>query len=129
MVPLDKDRFIQVCGMLGSDFDGERAAAALMATKMLRSAGMTWAELLTHVGNRANDAATEVGGKTSKDNGWRACDIVMACAEHLDDLSPWQQNFVNGTLPFAKRYGASCRLSPKQWAVFHRMAEELELGA
>ena len=37
---------VQLLGMLGSDHDGERAAAALHANRLLRNAGMTWNDLL-----------------------------------------------------------------------------------
>jgi len=39
-------RLTKACGMLGSDFDGERASAAHAATRMLRRHGLTWAELI-----------------------------------------------------------------------------------
>src|SRR5262249_16772360 len=35
-------RFIKVCEMLTSDFDGERANAALAATNILRQHNLTW---------------------------------------------------------------------------------------
>ncbi len=40
---MDLDRLAKVCGMLGSSHQGERAAAALKATELLRDAGLTWA--------------------------------------------------------------------------------------
>ena len=42
---LDSARFRKVCGLLASSHDGERAAAALKATAMLRAAGMSWAQV------------------------------------------------------------------------------------
>ena len=39
-------RLGKVLGMLGSDFDGERAAAAAAATRILRENGMAWSDLL-----------------------------------------------------------------------------------
>jgi hypothetical protein len=127
MVPIDMTRFTQICGMLGSDQDGERAAAAFQATKMLRNAGLTWAELLKHVSERQNESNTaDAKGKTTRDNGWRACDIVHRCAANIEDLTEWQRSFVVGCLPFANRYGASFRLSPKQWAQFHKIISQLE---
>lgn len=38
-------RFRKVLGLLGSTHDGERAAAALKATAMLKAAGKTWGEV------------------------------------------------------------------------------------
>ena len=37
--------FRKVAGMLGSDHAGERAAAALKATAILKAAGKTWADV------------------------------------------------------------------------------------
>lgn len=37
---------VKLCGMLGSDFDGERAAAALKVTTMLRHIGWSWDDIL-----------------------------------------------------------------------------------
>lgn len=38
-------RFRKVCGLLASDHQGERAAAALKATAILKSAGKTWVDV------------------------------------------------------------------------------------
>ena len=37
--PADRDRLVAILGMLGSAFDGERASAALLASRMLKAAG------------------------------------------------------------------------------------------
>lgn len=130
MIPIDLKRFIQVCGMMGSDGLGERAAAAEAATKMLRSAGLTWEELLRHVAQRVDEESTaDAKGQTTKNGGWRACDIVRECAKHMDDLTEWQRNFVMGSVPWAERFGPSMRLSPKQWAQFHKIIASLEADA
>lgn len=39
-------RFRKVLGLLGSAHDGERAAAALKATAMLRDAGKSWGDVV-----------------------------------------------------------------------------------
>jgi hypothetical protein len=41
-----KQRLAKVCGMLGSAFAGERAAAAKMATDILRKEGITWDDVM-----------------------------------------------------------------------------------
>lgn len=38
-------RFRKVCGMLASNHEGERAAAAVMATRLLKNSGKTWADV------------------------------------------------------------------------------------
>jgi len=44
--PADLDRLARIAGMFGSDHDGERASAALKADQLLRSRGVSWAELV-----------------------------------------------------------------------------------
>lgn len=39
-------RLIAILGMLGSEHEGERAAAALKATEMVRAAGLDWARII-----------------------------------------------------------------------------------
>ena len=45
----DLTRLIRILGMLGSDHDGERAAAALAADKLVRGGGWSWSDLLAPV--------------------------------------------------------------------------------
>lgn len=59
---LDLDRLRKVCGLLGSEHHGERAAAGLRATSMLRAAGKSWSDIEVGVTSRitimeAHDAA------------------------------------------------------------------------
>lgn len=39
---MDVVKFKKICGMLGSDHDGERANAARMATSLLKQGGLSW---------------------------------------------------------------------------------------
>jgi hypothetical protein len=41
-----RKRLVRVLGMLGSNHPGERDAAALMATRMVKEAGLTWYDIL-----------------------------------------------------------------------------------
>ena len=50
---LDKAKLCKVLGLLTSSHEGERAAAALKASEMLRAAGLSWSELLTPNGKAA----------------------------------------------------------------------------
>jgi hypothetical protein len=40
------NRLRKLCGMLGSEHDGERATAAAKADALLRAAGLTWADVI-----------------------------------------------------------------------------------
>jgi hypothetical protein len=46
MKPTDLDRLIKLCGMLGSEHDGERANAGRAATDLLKRLDLTWSEVL-----------------------------------------------------------------------------------
>jgi hypothetical protein len=46
MTPADLKRFHKLCGLLGSEHDGERAAAALKATSWLKEHGLSWADVM-----------------------------------------------------------------------------------
>jgi hypothetical protein len=49
--PREANRFSKILGLLGSDHDGERAAAALKATEFLRARSLGWfdvGEMLKH---------------------------------------------------------------------------------
>ena len=53
-----------LAGLLGSDHDGERRAAACRATALIRDAGLTWAEVIRAAGPRSTEchgAEREVG--------------------------------------------------------------------
>ena len=45
MTPSDLERFRKLAGLLGSDQVGERAAAALKCTELLKAHGLTWADV------------------------------------------------------------------------------------
>jgi hypothetical protein len=44
--PAKADRLAKILGLLGSDHDGERAAAGLKADQLLRESGLTWREVI-----------------------------------------------------------------------------------
>lgn len=41
-----RKKLVRVLGMLGSDHPGERDNAAVMATRMIKEAGLTWYDVL-----------------------------------------------------------------------------------
>jgi hypothetical protein len=42
-----RDKLVKVCSRLGSEHDGERAAAALLATRLLTGAGLSWDDAIS----------------------------------------------------------------------------------
>ena len=47
MTAAERERLARILGMLGSEYEGERASAALQAEAFRKKHGLTWAELLT----------------------------------------------------------------------------------
>lgn len=122
----DRGLFVKVCGRLGSDADGERAAAARKASQMLSNAGLTWADVLSGEPLGAREARPE---KTRRYGRWRACDVVTALWEHEVELNEYQRAFIVGQLPAVQKYGPSYFLSPKQWRLLVEWADDLGLEA
>ena len=86
--------------MLGSDFDGERASAAAMATRLLKINNLTWADLVIRAMPPAPRAAPPPppphcwyeGVKTEEE--W-----CTAIREHRwDYLSEWERSFLDSVL-------------------------------
>jgi hypothetical protein len=106
--PAERNRLIAILGMLGSDFDGERASAALMVSRLLKSAGLIWADVVIvpqtgpHRERPRHDPSDPFPGRS-----WY--DIVARCGEYPQYLDAWELEFIEGLRRFP-------RLSPKQFA-------------
>ncbi len=83
----ERNRLVAILGRLGSDFDGERASAALLASRLLRDRNLTW------------DDVVAAGGSTRPEPSWTAGasaeqgDLVV-CLRWLGELSAWEVGFV-----------------------------------
>jgi hypothetical protein len=84
---VDRQRLARVCGLLGSDHDGEALAAARQAEKIRQKLGLTWDELLVpSPRQRARNPPPE------EFIDWRsACHF---CLERYQSLTSWELNFV-----------------------------------
>jgi hypothetical protein len=60
LTPEAADRLAKLCGMFGSNHDGERAAAALKADQLVRQNGLTWHDVIVMPRHEA-----------PRDHGWR----------------------------------------------------------
>lgn len=61
----DKERLLKLLGMLGSEHDGERAAAALKASQFLKKRNLSWSDVLGGGGGSYN-AGFEAGFSQAK---------------------------------------------------------------
>jgi hypothetical protein len=53
---VDLQRLVRICGMLGSEHDGEAVAVARQAERIRQQAGVTWEDLLTPSAARCPDS-------------------------------------------------------------------------
>jgi len=83
--PPERARLVNILGMLGSAHDGERASAALLATRMIKDRGITWSDLIgqPETSRRREDVPAC----------WRA-DLAVA-QRHISFLRSWEQGFVH----------------------------------
>ena len=122
IAPLPADAIIRLAkllGMLGSDHVGERAAAGLKATELLRAHGRTWADLI----QQFNDPAPRHPKPHTTPSSWR---VKAECCLDLHDqgiispsLTTWEYGFLNDILE--RGYG----LSEKQEAILDRISSKM----
>ena len=102
-------RLAKICGMFGSQFDGERSNAAKSADDMVRSAGLSWQEVF--------------GGLSQK---WREptnpTEAIVACQRHKECLNDWEREFLESILT------RSC-LTSKQVRVLDRLVNRVRIYA
>jgi hypothetical protein len=78
-------RLIAVLGMLGSEHAGERAAAGLHASRLLRERGLGWGDVIV---------AATVGGTDT----WRQ--QAKEAAQFAGLLTPWERDFLRKLMGF-----------------------------
>ena len=105
MSPEIRRKLVSILGMLGSDADGERAAAGLLATKLLKSASLTWDQLIP-------EQPIALHRDAPPSPAWRA--TVAFCQKRNWQLTAWERGFLESV---------ACRrsLSPKQHAILSRV--------
>jgi hypothetical protein len=110
--PEYRDKLVKLLGMLGSDHDGERAAAARLADQHRRKSGLTWGDLVLPLAeDRPRKARKPRKPRKAKpapppQPTWQ--DKAKVIAESIL-VTAWERNFASGLL--AKWHGA---LTPKQ---------------
>ena len=105
------DRLMKLCGMFGSDFDGERGNAARMADELVRDAGLTWPDVISGC-----SAKSKPGHRV-----WRAptsvTESAMICLLFAEPHTDWETKFL-------KSIAGKTTLSRKQWKVLERLVEK-----
>ena len=91
--PRSIERLVKLLGMLGSNHDGEHAAAALKANALVRDHGLVWSDIIPtpHADRRPNDARAKNQDDQKVD--WRIMRDFCAQRSHL--LRPREQEFID----------------------------------
>ena len=108
------DKLAKVAGLLGSDHDGERAAAAYRATAIIREAGLTWRQVIEAAGPRVVEREPE----QPRSGGPQWYSKALACAACPGRLTAWERSFLDSLLADGPYRGP---LSPKQEAALDRI--------
>lgn len=90
LAPSERSKLVKVLAMLGSNHDGERAAAGLLAMRILATADITWGELLGVDAAPRRSSAPEPCRRAETD--------LAACRRHPGLLSAWERSFVAGII-------------------------------
>ena len=113
------DKLAKVLGMLGSDFDGEVAAAGRRADAMVKGAGLTWGQVIA-------PAAPRPEPPHRPPRRWRRVvsptDGAALCLHWPEVLTGWEADFCRSIV--GKR-----RISAKQAAVIERITAKVEAFA
>lgn len=75
------DKLAKVCGMFGSNQDGERAAAALMADRLIREYGLSWSDVFNP--RRLHPPEPE-----------SLPELIGWMLAHPETLNPWEMDFI-----------------------------------
>jgi hypothetical protein len=106
-------RLANICAMLTSPNDGERATAALLASRMLDSLGLDWREFARRAFEQPEYISVERDGSEKCDT-----DILQRYGELLkwDGLNDWERGFLESL-----RWRTAAELSKKQGACLNRI--------
>jgi hypothetical protein len=103
----DRRRLVNILGMLGSDHDGERAAAGLLASKLLKGNGIRWDDVIVPESEQLSPRPEPPSRSPAAR--WPA-DLAL-CRRNMALLNNWERQFVATLAPCPRR-----RLTPKQIA-------------
>jgi len=76
--PRDADKLARICGLFGSDHEGERATAAAMADNLLRQRGLSWHQIIVP---RQSSTIEE---------------LIATAMSRPDCLTIWEDGFIRG---------------------------------
>jgi hypothetical protein len=114
--PQTVGKLVKICGLLASDQAGERASAALQASRLLSKAGATWQEVIGAQCAAPTQPQRQQSGFAS---GHAALAAWALCFRA--DLTTWECGFLTD---IRRRRS----LTPKQAMILQRIVTELRQG-
>ena len=112
-IPNDKrTRLVRLLGMLGSDFNRERANAGRLADTLVRSLGLRWDDVIAVAGASEQQRAVSPGIRQGRARGHR--EAAAACLASGCIWTEWERGFLTST---QRRW----RLTEKQKAVLQHL--------
>ena len=117
-------RLAKLCGMLGSDHDGERASAAHLATKLLKSHDLTWHDVISKAFLVPYGDRRDRRGGDSRSPHWSTeprteAEWCHAIREHCwAFLNSWEQDFLSSVIKRSR-----WPLSEKQRAILDKLRD------
>jgi hypothetical protein len=88
------DRLRKLCGMLGSEHDGERAAAAAKADALVRSLGLSWGDVIGP--SIVPDHVPRIRAWRASDSDWQR--MAQFCHARRWSLSQREREFIESVL-------------------------------
>jgi hypothetical protein len=117
LTPAFADKLVKVLGMLGSDHDGEVAAAGRRAHSMLKAEGLTWVDVI-----KPADPKSEQPQRPQRRRGVSPTDTAALCLLWPEVLTDWETDFCRSIV--GRR-----RISAKQTEVLDKIARKVEAFA
>lgn len=98
--PEKRTRLVRLCGMLGSDFDGERANAGRLADNLVRDLDLTWDDVITRVPARQEEPRQKRKQEQQSDPECprTSREVARYCLDSQVFWSEWETGFLTDML-------------------------------
>lgn len=114
---INKNKLVKLLGMLGSTHDGEVVAAARAAERMLKEAGITWAELFSDSQPVEPVQASYEATHSDYYQDEIIRRMVDECIRYGEKFTKWETNFLH-SLKLQKHF------TPKQISMLEALYEQ-----
>lgn len=125
MIEADRDKLVKILRMFSSHHDGEVAAAARRAHKIISDRKLDWDDLIIPVHSSRHNTKND-NRHESNSNNYEPdeTDLINKCSELSHCLTEWEREFIESIGESVIEWG---RLTGKQRAVLDRIVNKLKL--